>query len=467
MRLDKNVLRDIIGDDARVVFEHMDPKFLSDTLGRLKGSADALVFPSSTREVSGILKYAYENRIPVTPRGAGTNLVGSTVPVDGGIILDLSQMNRILELDRDTFTATAEPGVLLQDFQAYVEKEGFFYPPDPGEKASTLGGNISTNAGGMRAVKYGVTRDYVRGLEIVLADGTVLTAGSKNVKDASGLSVKNLIVGSEGTLAVITKCIMKLIPRPETSVSVLVPFGDLKVGIENVLSILHANVNPTAVEFVERKVISLGEEFMDFTYPRPDAGSYIILTFDGRKAEVDASVEQVRQLVMGKGALDYLVLTDPETAAGIWKVRGALVKAVEAVSEQEPVDIVVPIDRSHDFIHYINRLEQETKMQMVSFGHAGDGNVHLCVVRGSRDEETWHRELKGNMERIYKKAYELGGLTSGEHGIGISKRPYFLHETAGENLLVMNRIKDALDPRHILNNRKSYITGGETDAKII
>lgn len=461
MHLDKNALRDIIGDDARVVFEHIEPRFLSDTLGRLKGSADALIFPSSTLEVSRILKYAHENQIPVTPRGAGTNLVGSTVPVEGGIILDLSRMNRILELDKDTFTAVAEPGVLLCDFQAYVEQEGFFYPPDPGEKESTLGGNISTNAGGMRAVKYGVTRDYVRGLEIVLADGTVLNAGSKNVKDASGLSIKNLIVGSEGTLAVITKCILKLIPKPETSVSVLVPFGDLGVGMENVLSILRADVNPTAVEFVERKVISLGEEFMDFKYPRPDAGSYIILTFDGREAEVEASVKQVRQLVMQKGALDYLVLTDPALAAGVWKVRGALVNAVEAVSEQEPVDIVVPIDKSHAFIQYVNRLEQETKMQMVSFGHAGDGNVHLCVVRGGRDEEAWHKELKSCMERIYAKAYKLGGLTSGEHGIGITKRPYFLHETAGENLLVMNRIKDALDPRHILNNKKSYITGGE------
>lgn len=467
MNIDKNAMGAIIQDPERLVFDHIEPRFLSDTLGRLTGSAEALVFPASTGEVSKILQYAHENRIPVTPRGAGTNLVGSTVPVEGGIILDLSRLNRILELDKDTFTATAEPGVLLQDFQAFVEKEGFFYPPDPGEKASSLGGNISTNAGGMRAVKYGVTRDYVRGLEIVLADGTVLEVGSKNVKDASGLSLKNLIVGSEGTLAVITKCILKVIPKPETSVSVLVPFSGLRTGMENVLSILRANVNPTAVEFVERKVISLGEEFMEFRYPRPDASSYILLTFDGRKAEVDASVEEVRRLVTEHGALDYVVLTDPDLAAGIWKVRGALVNAVEAVSEQEPVDIVVPIDKSHIFIQYINELEQDTSMQMVSFGHAGDGNVHLCVVRGNRDEESWRRELKKNMEKVYKKAYQLGGLTSGEHGIGISKRPYFLKETAGENLLVMNRIKDALDPLHILNNRKSYITGGESNAEII
>jgi glycolate oxidase len=467
MDLNREALRDIIKEESRIVFEEIEPRFLSDNLGRLKGRADVLIFPVSQKEVSQVLKYAHENRIPVTPRGAGTNLVGSTVPEEGGIILDLSRMNRILELDRETFTATVEPGVLLKDFQAFVEAEGLFYPPDPGEKESTLGGNISTNAGGMRAVKYGVTRDYVRGLEVVLADGTVLQVGSKNVKDASGLSLKNLIIGSEGTLAVITKCILKLLPKPEVSLSVLVPFESLNVGISNVLTILQANANPTAVEFVERKVVSLGEEFMGIKYPRPDAGSYILLTFDGRKEDVEASAAQVRELVMEHGAMDFVLLDDKNLSDGIWKVRGALVKAVEAVSEQEPVDIVVPINQSDSFIDFINELEQDSKMQMVSFGHAGDGNVHLCVVRGDRDEETWHRELKENMKKIYAKAYELGGLTSGEHGIGISKRPYFLHETPKENLMVMNRIKEALDPLGILNNSKSYITGGKEDAETV
>lgn len=461
MEIDKNALRNIIREEDRVIFEQIEPRFLSDHLGRLTGHADALVFPVSTQEVSEILKYAYDKKIPVTPRGAGTNLVGSTVPTEGGIILDLSHMNRILELDRDTFTATVEPGVLLKDFQAFAESEGFFYPPDPGEKESTIGGNISTNAGGMRAVKYGVTRDYVRGLEIVLADGTVLTAGSKNVKDASGLSLKNLIIGSEGTLAVITKCILKLIPRPEAAVSVLIPFRDLKEGIRNVLSILRADVNPTAVEFVERKVISLGEEFLGIKFPRPDAGSYILLTFDGEEEEISKRAEKVRQLVSATGALDYIILRDKQQAADIWKVRGALVKAVEAFSEQEPVDIVVPVDKTDTFIAFVNEVEKESGMQMISFGHAGDGNVHLCVVRGDREEEAWKKELSANMKKIYGKAYELGGLTSGEHGIGISKRPYFLHETQKENLMVMNRIKDSLDPLHILNNQKSYITGGK------
>lgn len=464
--MERTALREIIPDESRLVFDHIPPEFLSDTLGRRKGEASALVFAKSTEEVSKLLQYAHANRIPVTPRGAGTNLVGSTVPVDGGIILDLSQMNRILELDTETMTITVEPGLLLQDLQAYVEEHNLFYPPDPGEKASSIGGNISTNAGGMRAVKYGVTRDYVRGLEVVTADGTVLTVGGKNVKDASGLSLKHLYIGSEGTLAVITKCILKVIPKPETSLSILVPYPDLTTGIGSVLNILRADANPTAVEFMERNVVRVGEDFSGVRYPCPEAGSYILLTFDGREGEVAASAERIQALALSSGALDYIFLTDPQQAADIWKVRGALVKAVEAVSEQEPVDIVVPINRTAEFIGYINQLEQSSGMRMVSFGHAGDGNVHLCVVRGHRDEATWQKELHANMDKAYHKAYELGGIASGEHGIGISKRRYFLRETHWENLRAMNQIKDALDPLHILNDKKSYLVGGQDETAI-
>ena len=464
--MERTALKNIIPDESRLVFDHIPPEYLSDTLGRRKGEASALVFAKSTEEVSKVLQYAHANQIPVTPRGAGTNLVGSTVPVDGGIILDLSQMNRILELDTETMTVTVEPGLLLQDLQAYVEEHGLFYPPDPGEKASSIGGNISTNAGGMRAVKYGVTRDYVRGLEVVTADGTVLTVGGKNVKDASGLSLKHLYIGSEGTLAVITKCVLKVIPKPEASLSILVPYPDLKTGIGSVLSILRADANPTAVEFMERNVVKLGEDFSGVRYPCPEAGSYILLTFDGREGEVAASAERIQALALSSGALDYILLTDPQQAADIWKVRGALVKAVEAVSEQEPVDIVVPINRTAEFIGYINQLEQSSGMRMVSFGHAGDGNVHLCVVRGDRDEETWQKELHENMDQAYHKAYQLGGIASGEHGIGISKRRYFLRETHWENLRAMNQIKDALDPLHILNDKKSYLVGGQDETAI-
>lgn len=454
----KTDILQIIKDESRVFFDkQIEGRFLSDTLGRLVGKADALVFATSTEEVSALLKYADANKISVTPRGAGTNLVGSTVPQNGGIIIDFSKMNKILEFDADTFTATVESGILLKDFQAFVESKGFFYPPDPGEKSASVGGNIATNAGGMRAVKYGVTRDYVRGLEVVLADGSVTWVGSKNVKDASGLSLKNLIIGSEGTLAVITKCILKIIPKPEYSKSVLVPFADLESGISTVQKILFANANPTAVEFVERKVVELGEKFTGIKYPHPEAAAYLLLTFDGKQNEVKENLEIIKNVVLQNGALDFVIPESPERLEEIWKVRGCLVKAVEATSEQEPVDLVVPIDKVAEFVEFVNKTQKKVGMQMVAFGHAGDGNVHLCVVRGSRSEEEWKTELQKNMECVYSKAYELGGLTSGEHGIGISKRHYFLKETKNTNLQMMNAIKTSLDPHHILNNKISYV----------
>ena len=453
-----DALRRIIGDRERVVpGPSIDAKYLSDTLGRLKGQADALVFATSTQEVAAVMRYAWENGIAVTPRGAGTNLVGSTVPQKGGIILDLSRMNRVLEIDEEMLTATVEAGVVLQDFQALVESKGLFYPPDPGEKTASIGGNIATNAVGMRAVKYGVTRDYVRGLEVVLADGRVMTVGSKNVKDASGLSLKSLFIGSEGTLCVITKCLLRLVPKPETSLSVLVPFSVLQDGISSVLAVIRANANPTAIEFVERSVVELGERFTGLSFPCPQASAYILLTFDGTADQVAQSVERVHGVVRDCGALDFISLTDPAYAADIWRVRGCLVKAVEAVSEQEPVDLVVPINKSAEFIAYVHRTEAATGMQMVSFGHAGDGNVHLCIVRGSRDEETWARELHEVMTNVYGKAYEMGGLTSGEHGIGIAKRPYYLAATPQVNLDVMRAVKTALDEKHILNDHISYL----------
>ena len=401
----KEALLSIIKDENRIITGQIDPQYLSDNLGRKKGTAEAVVFPVSTEEISGVMRYAWKNNLPVTPRGAGTNLVGSTVPSGHGIVLDVSLMNHILELDEETFTATVEPGVVLEDFQAYVESKGLFYPPDPGEKKATIGGNISTNAGGMRAVKYGVTRDYVMGLELVLADGTVVMAGSKNRKDTIGLDLKEIVIGSEGTLAVITKCILKLIPKPEDSLSVLLSFDSLKAGIESVRQIIQANLNPTAMEFIERKVIQL---------------------------------------------------EDKEEAARVWKIRGMLVKGVEAVSEQEPLDIVVPINQIDAFVNFVNAFEKECGMRMISFGHVGDGNVHLCVVRGDRDDETWEKELDANLTVLYDKAYALGGLASGEHGIGLSKQKYLLKASKPENIALMKRVKAAFDEKNILNAGISY-----------
>ena len=451
-----DALYDILKDKNKIIVgKEIDDKFLSDVLGHKKGYAQAVVFPTATEEVSEIMKYAYQNGIPITPRGAGTNLVGSTVPLEGGIVLDLSQMNRVIEIDRDTMTATVEPGVLLGEFQSLVESHGLFYPPDPGDKEASIGGNISTNDGGMRAVKYGVTRDYVRGLELVLANGDIITVGSKNVKDSSGLSIKNLIIGSEGTLAIITKCILRLIPKPEKSISILISYNGLESAINSVLEILHRGINPTAVEFIENSVIELGESYTKTPFPVPKSEAYLLIILDGNQEEIQHNSEILEHTARDSGAVGFFPL-DEGTATEVWKMRGSLVKAVEEYSVQEPVDIIVPIDKSPEFITFVHQFEKECGMQMIAFGHAGDGNVHLCVVRGSSTEDEWHRELEANMSVIYQKAASLGGLPSGEHGIGIAKQTHFHHVTDPTKLEIMKRIKQAFDDKGILNAHKTY-----------
>lgn len=306
-------------------------------------------------------------------------------------------------------------------------------------------------------MKYGVTRDYVMGLELVRADGTVLTVGGKNRKDTSGLGIKDIVIGSEGTLAIITKCVLKLIPKPESSLSVLISFNSLRSGIKSVRDILQANINPTAVEFIEKKIVQLGEDYLKLEFPNKEAKAYILLTFDGRAQEIESNLEALRQVAKKSGAIHVLPLYDKEVAANVWKIRGVLVKAVEAVSEQEPLDIVVPINQIDTFVNFIHELEQQLHLRMISFGHAGDGNVHLCVVRGDRNDEEWEHDLDEALKTIYEKAYDLGGLISGEHGIGISKRKYFYHETEKANVILMNQIKDAFDGKHLLNNGISYV----------
>ena len=298
----------------------------------------------------------------------------------------------------------------------------------------------------------------------MLADGTIIQTGSKNRKDTTGLDIKDLVIGSEGTLAVITKCLLKLVGKPESSASLLISYDSLKAGIESVPLILKANINPTAVEFIERKVVEMGEKFLNsinpaeknIHYPDADCKAYLLITFDGSRAEIDAAILKLKEIVknISRGVF---VLNGTEQSANIWRVRGCLVKSVEAVSEQEPLDIVVPISQVDKFVEYVNSLESETGMQMISFGHAGDGNVHLCVVRGSRSEEAWQKELHENLKKLYEHTHSLGGLISGEHGLGVSKREFFFGQTPQENVALMNAIKQAFDPEKILNRKISYV----------
>ena len=283
--------------------------YAHDELSHEEYYPEVLVRVETQDEVVSVLKYAYENNIPVVTRGSGTGLVGGAVALYGGIMIETTQMNQILELDSENLTVTVEPGVLLMELAQFAEANGFLYPPDPGEKSATIGGNISTNAGGMRAVKYGVTRDYVQGLTVVLPDGTVEELGGKIVKNSSGYSLKDLVIGSEGTLCVITKAILKLIPLPAKTVSLLIPFGDMRSAIQTVPRIIMSKLRPTAIEFMEQETILLSEDYLGKRFPDHSSPAYLLLTFDGANArEVEDGYEAAAELCLANGAKDAFIV---------------------------------------------------------------------------------------------------------------------------------------------------------------
>lgn len=410
----------------------------------------------STEEISNLMKYANEQHIPVTVRGAGTGLVGAAVAVEGGIVLDMTLMNHFLELDEKNLTLTVEPGVLLMDLAAYAEEHGFLYAPDPGEKSATIGGNISTNAGGMRAVKFGVTRDFVRGLEVVLPDGKVLNLGGKVVKNSSGYDLKNLVVGSEGTLAIVTKATLKLLPLPKKSISLLVPFPTLEQAIGTVPLIIKSKAIPTAIEFMEREVIMDAEKYLGRKFPDNQSDAYLLLKFDGNTMEEIASYyDGTAQICLDQGALDVLIADTDERNEGIWKARGAFLEAIKgSTSEMDEVDVVVPRSKVNTFVEYVHQLRQELGIRIKSFGHAGDGNLHVYILRDDMSDEDWKKMLNLAMDKLYDKAHTLEGQVSGEHGIGLVKKGYLWQSLPPEAIALMKGIKKAFDPNNILNPGK-------------
>lgn len=445
--LDKN--RVFTGEDINDDFSH-------DEMGGISKMPDVLVEVLTTEEVSKIMKYAYENMIPVVARGSGTGLVGASVPVHGGIMINMSKMNKIIELDEENLTLTLEPGVLLMEISKYVEEFDLFYPPDPGEKSATIAGNINTNAGGMRAVKYGVTRDYIRGLEIVLPNGEILNVGGKVVKNSSGYSVKDLICGSEGTLGIVTKAILKLIPLPKKAVSLLIPFPNLEMAIGTVPKIVKSKSAPTAIEFMQREVILAAEEFLGKKFPDNSSDAYLLLTFDGNNLEeIEKAYESAANICLEEGALDVFITDTDERKEAVWSARGAFLEAVKATTtDMDECDVVVPRNKVAEFINYTNELQKEFDVRIRSFGHAGDGNLHVYVLKDALSDEAWEKKLAEVFEAMYKRSRELKGLVSGEHGIGFAKKSYMLEQFGPEYVGLMKNIKLAFDPKNILNPGK-------------
>ncbi|NCB73146.1 MAG: FAD-binding oxidoreductase [Clostridia bacterium] len=450
-------LHSVVADNERVLSgDAINEDYSHDELGGTLSYPSAVVKVRSEEEISEILKYASEQKLPVTPRGAGTGLVGGGVAVEHGIMLDLGLMNKILELDEENLTITVEPGVLLMDLAEYVEGKGYFYPPDPGEKSATIGGNISTNAGGMRAVKYGVTRDYVRGLNVALPTGVLLELGGKVVKNSSGYDIKDLIIGSEGTLGIVTRATLKLLPLPEKTVSLLVPFPTLSEAIQTVQLILKSKNLPTAIEFMEREVIIDTENYLGKKFPDNRSNAYLLLKFDGSSLEeIEKAYGEVAELCLDAGAVDVLVSDTREREEPIWKARGVFLEAIKAsTTYMDEVDIVVPRSRVAELVEYTHELQKELGVRIKSFGHAGDGNLHIYILKDDLSDTEWEKKLLLAMEKLYEKGREFDGQVSGEHGIGFAKKPYLKKALAPELMGIMREIKHVFDPNNILNPHK-------------
>ncbi|MGB4014551.1 MAG: FAD-binding oxidoreductase [Bacilli bacterium] len=432
-------------------------EYAKDELGTVKNFPELVIKALSAEEISKIMRYCNENKIPVTVRGSGTGLVGGCVPLEGGIVLETTLMDQILELDEENLVLTVEPGVLLMDIASYIEPKGYFYAPDPGEKSATIGGNIATNAGGMRAVKYGVTRDWVLALEVVLPNGEITQFGRKVVKDTTGFSLKNLIIGSEGTLAIVTKAYLKLIPRPAHAISLLVPFKTLEDGIDSVPAILQSDTDPTAIEFFGRATVEFAEMFLGKKFPDADYQAYILLTFDGIDEEdVKRKYQRAAELCLDKlGAEDVLIVDTDERKSDVWDARGAFLEAIKAsTTAMDECDVVVPRAKVNDFIRFTYELAKKYDIRIPSFGHAGDGNLHIYICKDDLSDEDFARKLDAVFAELYAKAKECGGLVSGEHGIGYAKKEY-MRELLGETQVnLMRGIKKVFDPNNILNPGK-------------
>ena len=422
---------------------------------------EAVCLAESTEEVSAILKICHEENVPVTVRGAGTGLVGGCVPVAGGVVLSTMRMNRILSYDMNNLVVHTQPGVRLCDLAADALAHGLMYPPEPGEKTATVGGNVSTNAGGMRAVKYGVTRDYVLAMTVVLPDGQIMKLGKTVCKTSSGYSLLHLMIGSEGTLGVITELTLKLVPKPRMDVSLILPFSDIATAIASVPAIKLANLDPQSIEFMERDIVDSSAAFTgNAVFPTvvngKEAGAYILVTLIGEgEAELTAKMDRLGEVAEKAGAYDTLVVWTDGLKKDVWAARSAFLTVIEAETKLlDEMDVVVPVDRIAEFLVYTHDEAERQGVYVRSFGHAGDGNLHIYCCSNDLEEDEFKRRVKRLMDACYAKCTEFEGQVSGEHSIGHAKKEY-LRESVGETAYgLMGAIKQVFDPKGILNPGK-------------
>jgi glycolate oxidase len=422
---------------------------------------DAVVVATTTEEVAAACKVCYDNDIPIIPRGAGTGLSGGCVALHGGVIIDITKMNKILSWELDNFIVRVEAGVLLNDLATACTERGVMYPPDPGEVYATLGGNVAVNAGGMRAVKYGCTREYVKAMTVVLPDGRIVHFGAETTKNASGYSLENLMVGSEGTLGIITELSLKVIPQPKFTVSLLGLYAELPECISSVSKVKLAGLDPQALEFMPRRNVEMSEEFLGKTvFPAKadgqDVGFYLLCTIDcNHEEEMEETMEAAAEVLMENGALDVVVYDTPQALRDGWAVRKASLEGMQMrYNIMDECDIVVPLPHLAEYIEYIATLEEKIGLDICYIGHAGDGNCHVNICGNDVPHDVFDAKAEEFMALAFAKGKEYGAVISGEHGIG-HLRVKALENSCGEDVMdLMRGIKAAFDPKGLLNPGK-------------
>ncbi|MGA3244945.1 MAG: FAD-linked oxidase C-terminal domain-containing protein [Bacteroidota bacterium] len=422
----------------------------------LKHLPDAIVKPESIDQIAQLLKLANEERFGVVPRGSGSGLSGGSIPVENSVVVLTNHWDRILEIDQKNLSVWVQPGVITANLHSAVEALGLFYPPDPGSAAiCTIGGNVAENAGGLRGLKYGVTKNYVLGMEVILPSGEVIVTGGKSVKDVAGYSLKDFLIGSEGTLGIITRVLLRLIPKPQTSRTMLAFYSKLSDSAETVSDIIASKITPAALEFLDNTTIRCVEDYAHLGLPT-SIDSLLLIEVDGRTAEVEEDAAKIVEICRRHGALDIKIAADELEAV---KLRTARKAAFSALARVRPTtileDATVPRSDVAPMLESINRIAANHNLTFGNFGHAGDGNLHPTCLTDERDKNEIHRaELA--FEQIFSEAVRFGGTITGEHGVGLAKMR-FLGKAVGEPAIdMMRKIKEAVDPQAVLNPGKIF-----------
>jgi glycolate oxidase len=422
------------------------------------GRAEAVVLPANTQEVAAIVRLCAKHRVPIVPRGGGTGYTGGAVPTLGGIVISLERMNRILEIDEANLVAVVEPHVVTGDLQAAVEKVGLFYPPDPASlKESVIGGNVAECAGGPRAFKYGTTKPYVLGLEIVLPTGEILRTGGKVVKNVVGYDLTHLIVGSEGTLAIITQIILRLVPRPPVQATLRATFRDIESAVQAVINVIRARVVPAAVELIDGDSLEAVAQYLQVRSLAPEGtGAMLLLEVDGVPSAVAEEAARVEAACAEAGATEVLRARDEAERQELWRVRRELSRSLKMITPLKyNHDVVVPKGRIPELFALVRRIREEFRLRIPCFGHAGDGNIHVNIMVNPDDADEIARAHAA--ERVlFEGVVALEGSISGEHGIGFAKAPFLGLELSPETIALMKRVKQAFDPLGILNPGKIF-----------